>query len=154
MTPDGARIVTGSTDGTARIWDAGSGTELAELKGHGHVVYSVAVTRDGSRIITGSDDAIARIWDAKSGVELAELEGHTGWVTSVAVTPDGARVITGSGDTTVRIWEVFPVGQSLIEEAKAIAPRCLTAAQREQFHLSPKQPHWCDAKPINATTTE
>ena len=34
MTPDGARIVTGSDDNTARIWDAKTGGELAQLKGH------------------------------------------------------------------------------------------------------------------------
>jgi len=33
VTPDGTRIVTGSTDNTARVWDANTFTELAILKG-------------------------------------------------------------------------------------------------------------------------
>jgi WD40 repeat protein len=60
VTPDGSRIVTGSEDRTARIWDASKSEELARLTGHQDVVSSVAVTPDGSRIITGSADA--RIW--------------------------------------------------------------------------------------------
>ncbi len=63
MTPDGARIVTGSFNRTAFIWDATSRAEVAVLKGHRNVVWSVAVTPDGARIVTGSEDETARIWD-------------------------------------------------------------------------------------------
>ena len=34
FSPDGTRIVTGSGDGTAKVWDARTGTALLELKGH------------------------------------------------------------------------------------------------------------------------
>ncbi len=78
MTPDGARIVTGSQDNTARVWDAKTGAELLKLQGHTGTVTGVAVTPDGARIVTGSDDNTARMWDAKTGAELLKLQGHTG----------------------------------------------------------------------------
>ncbi len=34
FSPDGTRILTGSDDGTAKVWDARTGTALLELKGH------------------------------------------------------------------------------------------------------------------------
>jgi WD40 repeat protein len=34
FSPNGQRIVTGSYDGTAKLWDAASGKELLTLKGH------------------------------------------------------------------------------------------------------------------------
>ena len=34
FSPDGTRIVTGSEDQTAKVWDARTGTALLELKGH------------------------------------------------------------------------------------------------------------------------
>ena len=34
FSPDGQRIVTGSGDQTAKVWDAASGKELLTLKGH------------------------------------------------------------------------------------------------------------------------
>ena len=89
LTPDGARIVTGSTDNTARVWDASTGAELLQLKGHTGAVWSVALTPDGARIVTGSDDKTARVWDAGTGTELLGLKGHTGDVSSVALTPTG-----------------------------------------------------------------
>jgi hypothetical protein len=71
------------------------------------------------------------------------LKGHTGSVTSVAVSADGARIVTGSADNTARVWELFPGGQALIDQAKAIAPRCLTPVLRQRFHLPDAPPHWC-----------
>ena len=34
FSPDGARVVTGSDDNTARIWDTATGQTIAVLKGH------------------------------------------------------------------------------------------------------------------------
>ena len=64
------RIVTGSCDQTAKVWDAQTGTLLLELKGHTEPVMSVAFSPDGSRIITASADRTAKVWDAHSGQEL------------------------------------------------------------------------------------
>ncbi|QEL13456.1 WD40 repeat domain-containing protein [Limnoglobus roseus] len=64
FSPDGSRIVTGSEDKTARVWDAKTGTELLALMGHSEELFSVAFSPDGSRVATGSRDGTARIWDA------------------------------------------------------------------------------------------
>ena len=105
VTPDGTRIVTGSSDKTARVWDAHTGAELLQLKGHDGSVLGVAVTPDGTRIITGSSDKTARVWDANGGAELRRLKGHTGFIWGVAVTGDGAHIVTGSDDGTARVWD-------------------------------------------------
>ena len=64
MSADGSRIVTGSEDNTAKVWDAKTGAEVLTLKGHTDWVYSVCVSADGSRIVTGSEDKTAKVWDA------------------------------------------------------------------------------------------
>jgi WD40 repeat protein len=66
FSPDGNRIVTGSDDRAAKVWDAGTGQELLALKGHTHAVWSVASSPDGQRIVTGIAGAyaIARVWYA------------------------------------------------------------------------------------------
>ena len=77
VSPDGQRIVTGSWDDTAKVWDAASGKDLLTLKGHIDWVRSVAFSPDGRRIATGSDDRTAKVWDAASGSEMLTLKGHT-----------------------------------------------------------------------------
>jgi WD40 repeat protein len=69
--------VSGSDDKSVRVWDASTGVELKELKGHTHDVKSVAFSSDGTRIVSGSYDNSVRVWDASTGVELKELKGHT-----------------------------------------------------------------------------
>src|SRR5262249_51786708 len=95
FSPDGTRIVTGSQDMTAKVWDARTGTPLLTLKGHTRTVTSVAFSPDGTRIVTGSQDMTAKVWDARTGTPLLELKGHTSTVRSGAFSPDGTRIEDG-----------------------------------------------------------
>jgi WD40 repeat protein len=61
--PEESRVVTTSFDGTARIWDAASGKEIAALRGHNSTVNSASFSPDGRRVLTASSDKTARIWD-------------------------------------------------------------------------------------------
>jgi WD40 repeat protein len=104
FSPDGQRILTGSGDSTAKVWDADKGTELLTLKGHNNLVTSVDFSPDGKRILTGSQPS-AKVWDADKGTELLTLEGHTEILTSVRFSPDGKRILTGSWDNTAKVWD-------------------------------------------------
>jgi peptidoglycan-associated lipoprotein len=144
VSPDGMRIVTGSGDGTARIWDAKTFSELGALRGHGRAVSGIAFSADGNRIFTGSRDGSTRVWDSKTFVELEEL-WDSEKVDGLAVSLDGRHVFTASHNrTAVPEWRIFPSKQAAVDEAKALAPRCLTTAQRELYHLASKVPKWCE----------
>ena len=71
FSPDGQRIVTGSDDQTAKVWEAASGRELLTLKGHSGGIWSVAFSPDGQRIVTGSRDQTARVWEAARPEQVA-----------------------------------------------------------------------------------
>jgi hypothetical protein len=100
--PDGVRLATGGSDGTARVWDVVSGAELLVLRGHEDGVQGVAFAPDGARLATGGSDGTARVWDVASGTELDVLR-HPSLVANVAFAPDGTRVATASYDMA-RVW--------------------------------------------------
>jgi WD40 repeat protein len=102
---DGARLATGSADGTAKVWDAAGGRVLLTLKGHTGPVRSVSWSADGARLATGSADGTAKVWDAAGGQVLLTLKGHTYQITSVSWSADGARLATGSADGTAKVWD-------------------------------------------------
>src|SRR5262249_54799777 len=63
FSPDGRYILTGSYDGTARLWDEATGTLVRTFSGHSSSVMSVAFSPDGQYILTGSEDRTVRLWD-------------------------------------------------------------------------------------------
>jgi len=107
--PDGRRILTGSYDQTAKVWDAANGTELLTIEGHSGRLWSAAFSPDGQRIVTGGD-AAAKVWDAASGKELVTLKWYGKGIVSAAFvsaafSPDGRRIVTGSDDPSARVWD-------------------------------------------------
>lgn len=97
ISPDGTRILTGSYDQTARVWDAEKGTEVLTLRGHAGPVYSVAFSPDGKRIASGSHDKTVTIW-GHDGVPIASYDLGVGRVNSLAFSPDGCRLVIGGDE--------------------------------------------------------
>lgn len=113
--PDGRRIVTGSADKTARVWDAETGQESFPLEGHTASVRSVGFSKDGQWIVTGSWDRTVRVWEAATGRPLRSIVANEKEVFSVAFSPDGQRIVTGGQEEKARVWdansgnELFPL---------------------------------------------
>ncbi|WP_333237885.1 TIR domain-containing protein, partial [Microcoleus sp. AT13-A5] len=102
---DGKTIVSGSQDGTVRLWDT-SGKAIGQpFKGHEGSVLSVALSLDGKTIVTGGGDGTVRLWDTSGKAIGQPFKGHKGEVNSVAFSPDGKTIVSGSSDKTVRLWD-------------------------------------------------
>jgi WD40 repeat protein len=71
FSPDGSRVATASDDGSARVFEAATGTELARLHHEGRV-NAVAFSPDGSRVATASrhvsGGGSARVFEATPDV--------------------------------------------------------------------------------------
>jgi WD40 repeat protein len=107
--PDGSRLVSGSEDGTLRIWLTGTGLEVARLVSSTKAwegVLCCAVSPDGRLIASGSADQALSLWDAETGALLRRLRGHGSWVKDCCFFPDGNRIVSASSDGTLRVWGV------------------------------------------------
>ena len=109
------QLVSGSLDGTLRLWDARSGNQIGDpFTGHTDAVESVAFSRDGQRIVSGSDDKTARVWDVHSS------QGDRQSV--CAVTPTRWKASTSA-----------PTGGSSSREART--PRCDCGTQSTDLQI-------------------
>ena len=131
--------VTGSADGTVRIWDL-HGAQLDSWDPHHYPpnplgfprvggmvwitdsVLSIAVGKldDRALVVIGSSDPYVRAWLIQYSwfPTVLRLTGHTNAVTAVAVGEVEGRLVavTGSLDMTVRVWnldEGKPIGAPL-----------------------------------------
>jgi len=112
LSQDGARLLSGSLDGTTRVWDTASGEEVLRITTGGDdyaswspdEAYILVVNEDGEQI---------KIFDAGSGAEVIELLVEDP-ESSIGINPNGWDPWSPSGewvqvtfdnDGTVRIWD-------------------------------------------------
>ena len=93
--PDATHILTGSQDGTIRIWDATTGANTLTLT-RDSSVSTVAWSPDGHHILTGSSNGTARIWDATTGEQVRFFIAVLPEGECAVLTPDHTRVIGAS----------------------------------------------------------
>lgn len=105
--PSGQRIITGSDDGTIRVWDLENGAEIGDrwpVDDYRISVTSLALSPNGITLASGYKNGLVRSWDIRTGKVIVEWTGHTDKVRSICWSPDGERVASGSNDGTVRMW--------------------------------------------------
>ncbi|MBT5713626.1 WD40 repeat domain-containing protein, partial [Candidatus Poribacteria bacterium] len=103
FTHDGTRLITGSRDKTAKMWDAESGDLMQTFaRGHGDAITAVGSHVGGRRVLTASRDGNARIWNAETGRAVRGYRGHEGAIVSMAV---GSGLLTASEDGSARLWK-------------------------------------------------
>ena len=101
FSPDGKTIATASRDGSARLFDAATGSERALLgPPHRGSVWTVEFSADGTRLLTGAEDGVARLWDARSGRFEGAFAGS-----APRFDRRGTRLLTTRPDGTVSIWQ-------------------------------------------------
>ncbi len=114
LSPDGSRILAGSSDGAVRLWDAATGRAIGEAIRLDGKVQAVAFSPDGSRILAGGEDGTARLCNAAKFDLIGEPLEHKAPVTASAFSPDGSRMATGTGKGVVRVWNATtgePIGE-------------------------------------------
>lgn len=107
---DGTKLVSGSTDKTARVWDLADAKfpEIARFAGHTSAVTAVVFNTDGQQVLSGSADNSAKLWAVADAKELMSFAGHTGPIVAVAM-PNNQPLIAGrrgrSGDHCLQGWD-------------------------------------------------
>ncbi len=109
LSQDSRILVSGSHDGTVRLWDVASGNQIGLFTGHTDRVYDVAFNPDASIVASGSEDNTIILWDVATDESRVIHTGYTDGVNRLAFSIDGRTLVSSGGnyeDTSRRFWEL------------------------------------------------
>ncbi|KIJ61786.1 hypothetical protein HYDPIDRAFT_59932, partial [Hydnomerulius pinastri MD-312] len=103
--PDSKHIVSGSLDGSVRVWSLTEGHQVGEAVQVESEVWAVAASEDRKLLASGGADGKVIVWDAKSHEKVVEgEERHLDVARSLSFSSDSKRVTSSSYDQSVIVW--------------------------------------------------
>lgn len=104
LSPGRTRILSGSQDGSIRVWDNMNGRCLFTLEGHEDIISALAII-DETFCVSGSRDSTLKIWDYETGRLTKSISDTHGPVYSIVCPPGTPYIITGHRDGTIDIHD-------------------------------------------------
>jgi WD40 repeat protein len=115
FSPDGRRVVTGTSEGGALLWDADTGETIGSALAHDDARGDpVAFSPDGKLVLTVPFHQGIRFWDAATGAPRDAPFPHPGEIADLFYSPDGKRVLTRGRDDKFRLWDAA-TGRAILD---------------------------------------
>lgn len=105
LSSDGTRVLTAGVDGSAYVWNAGTGSQLFELALHTEMIETARISPDGTRALLVSNDNSASLWNLQTGDILASYAYDVN-VYGAAFSQDGNTMLTLQSDGIVNFYDV------------------------------------------------
>jgi guanine nucleotide-binding protein subunit beta-2-like 1 protein len=109
ISSDGQFALSGSWDGSLRLWEIASGRTTRRFVGHTKDVLSVAFSTDNRQIVSGSRDNTIKLWNTLGECKYTITEdGHQNWVSCVRFSPSTANpiIVSCGWDRLVKVWSL------------------------------------------------
>lgn len=102
---DSTKLLSASADGTAKLWNINTGTEIATLNAHSDEVTAAIFVND-SLAATASADKTIILWNLKTFQPLDTIEAHQDRITCIDATKNSKYLVSGSKDKTLKLWNI------------------------------------------------
>jgi WD40 repeat protein/class 3 adenylate cyclase len=105
LSGDGRRLATAASDGSVRVWDVASRTELGAVRPDRGGPVATVIAPDGATVFAITDGGELWSWDIPGG-EGRGIPAHAALGTDIAISDDGTTIVTADEDGVVQVWRV------------------------------------------------
>jgi eukaryotic-like serine/threonine-protein kinase len=111
LSPDGALLAVGGSDGTVTLIETAQGTVRARLlpepDGSDGRIWALAFAPGGRELAVGNQQGQVELWSlADPSAPMLRLPGHRGSVAALAFDTQGRHLATAGSDKTVDVWNL------------------------------------------------
>lgn len=135
FSPDSQRLVSGSYDGTIRIWEVGSGQKVREFAhGVGIQIDAVDFSRDGQSVVSAGRDGTVRVWEVAAGKEVSRMAtGRKEGIRAIALHPMENLVAAGDSAGEVWVWEILGQEIDKIDQGPSVTISSLDVSRDGKY---------------------
>lgn len=103
-TPEGRRLLTGSTSGEFTLWNGMGFNFETIMQAHESAIRSVAYTHTDDWLLSADQNGIVKYWQTNFN-NVKEVQAHSEAIRGLAIAPTDSKFVTCADDTTLKIWD-------------------------------------------------
>ncbi|KAI9714105.1 MAG: pre-mRNA cleavage and polyadenylation factor (CPF) complex subunit [Chrysothrix sp. TS-e1954] len=103
-TPEGRRLLTGSSSGEFTLWNGMGFNFETIMAAHDSAIRAVAWSHSDDWLVSTDQGGIIKYWQPTFN-NVKEFKGHDHPIRDVAFAPTDTKFVTASDDSTLKIWD-------------------------------------------------
>jgi polyadenylation factor subunit 2 len=108
-TPEGRRLLTGSTSGEFTLWNGMGFNFETIMQAHEAAIRAVEYTHTDDWLLSADQTGVVKYWQTNFN-NVKEIQAHPEAVRGLAIAPTDSKFVTCADDTTLKIWVGGQVG--------------------------------------------
>ncbi|KAF2126133.1 WD40 repeat-like protein [Dothidotthia symphoricarpi CBS 119687] len=103
-TPEGRRLLTGSTSGEFTLWNGMGFNFETIMQAHDAAIRAVEYTHTDDWLLSADQTGVVKYWQTNFN-NVKEVQAHSEAVRGLAIAPTDSKFVTCADDTTLKIWD-------------------------------------------------
>ncbi|KAH6625616.1 WD40-repeat-containing domain protein [Boeremia exigua] len=103
-TPEGRRLLTGSTSGEFTLWNGMGFNFETIMQAHEAAIRCVEYTHTDDWLLSADQTGVVKYWQTNFN-NVKEMQAHAEAVRGLAIAPTDSKFVTCADDTTLKIWD-------------------------------------------------
>ncbi|KAI9888897.1 MAG: pre-mRNA cleavage and polyadenylation factor (CPF) complex subunit [Vezdaea aestivalis] len=110
-TPEGRRLLTGSTSGEFTLWNGMGFNFETIMQAHDSAIRALKYSHSGDWLISADQDGVVKYWQPNFN-NVKVLQAHGDVIRDLAFSPNDSKFVTASDDATLKVFD-FGTGDEI-----------------------------------------